>query len=128
MSKLGFIVGIAVGYVFGARAGHERYEQIKQVTARAWNHPAVIEQRIKTTEQIKQRGSEVAAAAGQAAIKGVGQVTKTAVNAGFQAAVGNKHGPVLPGTITENALYDRISAQAEYQVDEVLDQQATSRH
>ena len=29
------VLGIAVGYVLGARAGRERYEQIKRLTAKA---------------------------------------------------------------------------------------------
>jgi hypothetical protein len=98
MGKLAIVVGVAAGYVLGARAGRERYEQIKQLTGRAWNHPAVVEQRHKTTTQIKQRGPEVAAAAGQAAIKGMGQAAKSAATAGFQAAVGRRSGPVVPGS------------------------------
>lgn len=101
MGKLAFAVGIAAGYVLGARAGRDRYEQIKQVSGHAWNHPAVVEQRAKTTEQIKQRGPEVAAAAGQAAVKGVGQAAKSAATAGFHAAVGHKEGPVVNGRLAE---------------------------
>ncbi|MBB2894050.1 hypothetical protein [Flexivirga oryzae] len=101
MSKLTFAVGIAAGYVLGTRAGRGRYEQIKQVSSRAWNHPAVVEQRQKTSAQIKQRGPEVAAAAGQAAIKGMGQAAKSAATAGFQAAVGHRQGPVVAGAIEE---------------------------
>ncbi|NNG38674.1 hypothetical protein HJ588_05205 [Flexivirga sp. ID2601S] len=113
MSKLGFVVGIAAGYVIGARAGRERYEQIRQIAGRAWNHPAVVDQRSRTTEQIKQRGPEVAAAAGQAAIKGAGQAAKSAVTAGFQAAVGHKPGPVVSGTLADGASYDQGASSAE---------------
>jgi len=35
------VLGIAVGYVLGARAGRERYEQIKRLTAKAADNPAV---------------------------------------------------------------------------------------
>ena len=35
------VLGIAVGYVLGARAGRERYEQIKRLTAKATDNPAV---------------------------------------------------------------------------------------
>ncbi|RNI25361.1 hypothetical protein [Flexivirga caeni] len=103
MSKLTFAVGIAAGYVLGARAGRGRYEQIKQLAGRAWNHPAVAEQRQKTTAQIKERGPEVAAAAGQAAVKGMGQAAKSAATAGFQAAVGRRPGPVVNGELQEPA-------------------------
>jgi hypothetical protein len=35
------MVGAAAGYVLGARAGRERYEQIKRWAAAARRHPAV---------------------------------------------------------------------------------------
>ncbi len=38
---LKFLVGAAVGYVLGARAGHERYEQLKRTYQRLSDHPAV---------------------------------------------------------------------------------------
>ena len=34
MAKLTFLAGFGAGYVLGARAGRERYEQIR----RAWEH------------------------------------------------------------------------------------------
>ena len=34
MAKLSFLAGFGAGYVLGARAGHERYEQIR----RAWQN------------------------------------------------------------------------------------------
>jgi hypothetical protein len=39
--RAGFIVGGAVGYVLGARAGRERYEQIKRISGTVARHPAV---------------------------------------------------------------------------------------
>lgn len=35
------LLGAAIGYVLGSRAGHERYEQIKRWGSRAADHPAV---------------------------------------------------------------------------------------
>lgn len=35
--KLAFVLGAAVGYVLGARAGRERYEQIKRRAEAVWN-------------------------------------------------------------------------------------------
>lgn len=37
------LVGAAVGYVMGARAGRERYEQIKRWALEARRHPAVAQ-------------------------------------------------------------------------------------
>ena len=36
-----FLLGAAIGYVLGARAGHERYEQLKRTYERVADHPAV---------------------------------------------------------------------------------------
>lgn len=35
--KIAFVIGAAVGYVLGSRAGRERYEQIKRGAESAWN-------------------------------------------------------------------------------------------
>lgn len=37
------LVGVGVGYVLGARAGRERYEQIKRWAGQARKHPAVAQ-------------------------------------------------------------------------------------
>src|SRR5215467_132990 len=36
-----FILGVAVGFVLGARAGRERYEQLAKLTRKAKDSPAV---------------------------------------------------------------------------------------
>ena len=41
--RAGLIIGGAIGYVLGARAGRQRYEQIKQWAATAAQHPAVAQ-------------------------------------------------------------------------------------
>lgn len=35
--KIAFVLGAAVGYVLGTRAGRERYEQIKSGAQKVWN-------------------------------------------------------------------------------------------
>lgn len=39
--KIAFVLGAAVGYVLGSRAGRERYEQIKRGARTVWNTPPV---------------------------------------------------------------------------------------
>ena len=39
MAKLSFLVGFGAGYVLGARAGRERYEQIRRAYAHAKDDP-----------------------------------------------------------------------------------------
>ena len=101
MGKLSFLIGFGAGYVAGARAGKERYEQIKLQAGKAWQHPAVQQQVSSATEQIKQRGPEVAAAASQAALRGAGEAAKNAAVAGFAAATGKSHGPVVQGSVSD---------------------------
>ncbi len=42
--KAGLVIGLAVGYVLGTRAGRERYEQIKDQARKVWNMAPVQEQ------------------------------------------------------------------------------------
>lgn len=35
------VFGLAIGYVLGARAGHERYEQILRLISKASDNPAI---------------------------------------------------------------------------------------
>ena len=44
MAKLSFLLGAAVGYVLGARAGTQRYEQIKALSSKAWHSDPVQQQ------------------------------------------------------------------------------------
>ena len=42
--KILLVVGFGVGYVLGARAGRERYEDIKRTVGNFWNSPRVQRQ------------------------------------------------------------------------------------
>ncbi len=42
--KAGLVIGLAVGYVLGTRAGRERYEQIKAQALKVWNFDPVQDQ------------------------------------------------------------------------------------
>lgn len=42
--KIGFVLGAAVGYVLGTRAGRERYEQIKRGAKKLWGSAPVQRQ------------------------------------------------------------------------------------
>ena len=69
-----FIVGFAVGYVIGARAGRERYEQIKTVSRKVAEHPAVR----KTAQTAGQKAVQLGQAAGDKAAARVPKLTETA--------------------------------------------------
>ena len=56
MNKLLLIVGAAAGYVLGARAGRERYDQIADRANQLWTDPRVQEK----VEEVKAKAPEVA--------------------------------------------------------------------
>jgi hypothetical protein len=41
MYRISFLGGLAIGYVLGAQAGRERYEQLKQLAKKAAESPAM---------------------------------------------------------------------------------------
>ncbi|WP_283134873.1 YtxH domain-containing protein [Rhizohabitans arisaemae] len=62
--RVSFLAGLAIGYIMGSRAGRERYEQIKRVTRRFADNPAVQgtagllqAQSAKLYEDVKERVS-----------------------------------------------------------------------
>ncbi|MEU8847460.1 YtxH domain-containing protein [Streptomyces sp. R11] len=50
--RLTFVIGLAVGYVLGTRAGRERYEQLKKSARQVAQNPAVR----NTAETAAQQG------------------------------------------------------------------------
>ena len=54
-NKLLLLVGAAAGYILGARAGRERYDQIADQASKAWSNPKVQE----TVEQVKAKAPEI---------------------------------------------------------------------
>lgn len=71
--KLMFVLGAAVGYILGSRAGQEHYDKIKEQAKNVWENPTVQEKvsaaETKIGDVIKEQGSNVA-----------GKVTETVKN------------------------------------------------
>lgn len=75
--KILIVAGLAVGYVLGARAGRERYEEIKRTATKFWNDPRV-QQQVETVEEFaKDKAPEVAEFISDNAKKVVSQVRST---------------------------------------------------
>jgi membrane protein DedA with SNARE-associated domain len=68
--RAGLVVGAAVGYVLGTRAGKQRYEQIKRWAGEARKHPAVA-QLANQTAGVVDAGRYVAATGLTTAAKGL---------------------------------------------------------
>jgi hypothetical protein len=73
--KILLVVGIGVGYVLGARAGRERYEDIKRVAGNLWNDPRVQRQVDEAEGFVKDKAPEVAGLVAKGAKKVASQVT-----------------------------------------------------
>jgi hypothetical protein len=59
MSKVGFMVGVGVGYVLGAKAGRRRYEQIKARADKVWQSPAVQHKVNDATQAVREKAPEL---------------------------------------------------------------------
>lgn len=58
--KILFLTGLGVGYVFGTKAGREKYEQISRTAAKFWNDPRVQERVDQVEGFVKEKAPEVA--------------------------------------------------------------------
>ncbi|MHA6669772.1 YtxH domain-containing protein [Homoserinimonas sp. A447] len=105
--KILIVTGLAVGYVLGARAGRERYEEIKRAATKFWNDPRV-KQQVETVEDFaKDKAPEVVDFISDNAKKVVSQVrsaTKKS-DAGSKSSTGgtSTSGSSTSGTSTSGA-------------------------
>jgi hypothetical protein len=78
--KLLFVAGAAVGYVFGARAGRKRYEQIKRAAQAVWETDGVQSQVHDLQDFAAQRIGDVPGALADGAKKAFDTVAGLAKN------------------------------------------------
>lgn len=57
--RITFIAGLAIGYVLGAKAGRERYEQLARTARRIAEHPALQETAGVVGAQVSNAGKSV---------------------------------------------------------------------
>ena len=79
--KLGIVIGLAAGYVLGARAGRERYDQIKEQWLKVYESKPVQKQ----VDHVKDIGKAAVATLPTAVWNGAVKVTKAAANKGTPA-------------------------------------------
>jgi hypothetical protein len=78
MAKASFVVGVAVGYVLGARAGRKRYEQIKGQAAKLWNSDPVQHRVEDATQAVKDQAAPYVTEKLGDAMKAVSQSMRSA--------------------------------------------------
>ncbi|MEV8240612.1 hypothetical protein AB0O90_10280 [Microbacterium testaceum] len=76
--KAALVVGLVAGYVLGARAGRERYEQIKAQAEKVWEQPVVQGQ----VEKVKAFGVSALKSVPGVVWKGAKSVTGAATQSG----------------------------------------------
>ena len=57
--KLVLLLGVGIGYVLGARAGRERYDEMKRAVSKLWNDPRVQQQVQNVEEFAKDKAPDV---------------------------------------------------------------------
>ena len=92
VSRITFVFGLAIGYVLGARAGRERYEQLKRLAKTAAESPAMQQ----TAGALQAQASAAAAAARSKAAAGVRQGAARVV--GRRPTSGNGSGDQSAGS------------------------------
>ena len=86
MTKVAFVAGLAVGYVLGARAGRERYDQIRRMARAVRENPTVQE----TAGIVQAQASSVVASARDVVAE---KLAQTPVGERLAAAFGTPSGP-----------------------------------
>ena len=80
--RISFIGGVAVGYVLGAQAGRERYEQLKQLARKAAESPAMQQTAGALQAQAQATAKTAKDKAATSVRKGASKVTKRSSTSG----------------------------------------------
>ena len=99
-----FLAGLAVGFVAGTRAGRERYEQMKKLSRKVVESPAVR----KATQAAGEKATELTKVAKDKAATRVPKLTETAKNSASKVRgqldrIPGRHAASQPGAESEHA-------------------------
>lgn len=81
MKKLALVAAAAAGYVFGTRAGRERYEQIKTRATKVWENPRVQKTVNDAEDMVKDTAGDVGGKAAHTASHAASTVADKAKSA-----------------------------------------------
>lgn len=80
MAKLGILVGLGAGYVLGARAGRQRYEQIRSRAQGVWRDPRVQRQAHAAQDVVQEKAAQAAGTVQETAAHAAGAVQAKATH------------------------------------------------
>ena len=84
-----FVVGLGTGYVLGAKAGRQRYEQIAGAADKVWNSPSITKQRHEVQHFVETKAPKLVETAKDAAGDAIDKVSRRS---------GTRHGSDSTGT------------------------------
>lgn len=91
-SKIAFVAGAGIGYVFGTRAGRQQFEKFKGRALEVWNSDSVQ----NTVSDLQDKATEVAKSQGSALKEKVEEVVKN-VKGSSEEDSGTAPKPTDPG-------------------------------
>ena len=99
-----FLAGLAIGFIAGARAGRERYEQMVKLARKTAENPTVQ----KATRAAGQKAADLGKAAKDKAATRVPRLTETAKNSASKVRgqldrIPGRHAASQPGADSEHA-------------------------
>ena len=106
MSKISFLAGVGVGYVLGARAGRQRYEQIKSGAQGVWNNPKVQETVTHGKDFAAQHAPEVQHRIVETATHAAHKVTEKVGSSNGSSSASSDDSPGPPAGFVENPATD----------------------
>lgn len=83
--KVAFVLGAAVGYVLGTRAGRERYEQIKRGARRVWQTAPVQRGVNAVRDRVDERADELKQLARKTGAQLLGRLSEQAAGSSKNA-------------------------------------------
>lgn len=103
VSKMTFLAGVGVGYVLGARAGRQRYDQIAGAAQRLWRNPRV---------------QETVSTAQSAAMDKAGEAASAAAHTAGEAASAAAHSAGAAGSALADKVRDVVSSDDDEPTDQ----------
>ena len=111
MSKLGFLAGFGAGYVLGARAGRQRYDQLAGKAQELWRDPRVQRKASQAQGVAGEKASQAAGLVGEKVSQAAGAVQESVKDRvsghdgddGNGAGIGNGPTAAGPGAVTPAA-------------------------
>ncbi|HMM95213.1 protoporphyrinogen oxidase [Phycicoccus sp.] len=102
MGKLSFLAGLAAGYVLGAKAGTQRYEQIRRTSSKVWNSDPVQKQVAQAKDAARTKAAPVVADLVADAARATGEKLRQGRTIASEAIHHDGHGSSGSGGATTN--------------------------